>query len=119
MPVFESAVINLLKHDEESLTSEEKTAAVESLLIHVNAHPDELGTFDGDDFATGILKKRKFENKNVSSAYLDPKFLQPTSNLLERYFSTAGYAYNDYRKNLLPMDLEMQLFLKVNHRFLK
>ena len=44
MPVFESAVIKLPKHDEESLTSEEKTA-VESLLIRVNADPDELGTF--------------------------------------------------------------------------
>ena len=106
----------MLKHDEESLSSEEKTA-VESLLFLVNADPDELGTFDGDEFATGILKKRKFENKNVSSAYLDPKFLQPTSNLLERFFSTAGYAYNDYRKHLLPMNLERQLFLKLNHRF--
>ena len=53
----------------------------------MNADPDELGTFDGDDFATGILKKRKFENKKVSSAYLDPKFLQPKSNLLERFLA--------------------------------
>ena len=39
------------------------------------------------------------------------------TNLKNRFFSVAGYAYNDLRKSLLPINLEMQLFLKVNHRF--
>ena len=41
-------------------------------------------------------------------------FKLPTSNLLERFFSTAEYAYSDLPQNLLPQNLEMQLFLKIN-----
>ena len=49
--------------------------------------------------------------------YVDCRFLLPTSNILERFFSTVGYAFNDYRQSLLPMNLEMQLFLIVNRSF--
>ncbi len=44
-------------------------------------------------------------------------FLLPSSNIVERFVSAAGYTFNDYRKNLLPMNLEVQLFLEVNRRF--
>ena len=48
---------------------------------------------------------------------MDPSFLLSPSNILERFFfSLAGFAFNGNRKRLLPMKLEMQLFLKVNHR---
>ena len=50
------------------------------------------------------------------SEYLDSQFLLPTSNLLERFFSTE-YAYSDLRQSLLPQNLEMQLFLKVNKNY--
>ncbi len=33
--------------------------------------------------------------------------------LLKDFFSTAGYAFNDYRKALLSINLEMQIFIKV------
>ena len=38
-----------------------------------------------------------------------PDFILPTSDIMKRFFSSAGYA--------LPIDLEMQLFLKVNFTF--
>ena len=68
-----------------------------------------------DDYAASILKKRKL-NTNVSSktVFLKSRFIRPTSNVLERFFSSAGVAYNDFRQGLSPVNLEMQLFLKFN-----
>ena len=34
-----------------------------------------------------------------------------------KIFPSAGYAFNDYRQKRLLMNLEMQLFLKVNTQF--
>ena len=36
--------------------------------------------------------------------------------MVERFFNSAGYADTDYRQSLLPINLEIKLFLKVNHR---
>ena len=45
------------------------------------------------DFAEAILQKR--QKKEHESKYLNCLFLFPTSNILERFFSVAGYALND------------------------
>ena len=38
--------------------------------------------------------------------------------MAERFFSKAGFAFVDLRQSILPMNLEMQLFLNVNnHQF--
>ena len=37
--------------------------------------------------------------------------------ICSRFFSTAEYAYSELRQNLLPQNLEMQLFLKINKKF--
>ena len=63
-----------------------------------------------DSFAEAILKKRKL-------LYKDTAFLVPTSNILERFFSAAKFAFNDHRQQLSPVNLEGQLFLKLNSRF--
>ncbi len=42
----------------------------------------------------------------------------PTVDLVERFFSAGGYALNDLRERLLPAILELQLFLKGEHKFL-
>ena len=67
------------------------------------------------DFAATLLKKRKIEK--AGSQYMNVKFILPTSNLVERFFSSATYSFGDLRQSLLPMNLEMQLFLKINQRF--
>ena len=48
---------------------------------------------------------------------MNVKFLVPTSNHLERFFSSADMAKSDLRGNLSPMRLEQQLFLKYNKSF--
>ncbi len=37
-----------------------------------------------------------------------------TSNCVERLFSIAKYVYTPQRQSMLPMNLEMLLFLRVN-----
>ena len=61
------------------------------------------------DFATGVLKKRRLDVK--TEKYADCSFIMPTSNHMERLFSAAGFAYDDLRKNILPVRLEQQIDL--------
>ena len=42
-----------------------------------------------DDFASAVLQKRR--KRCGESIYMNCQFLQPTSNLIERFFSMAGY----------------------------
>ena len=37
----------------------------------------------------------------VLAVRIFPNFILPTFGNIERFFSSAGYAYNDYRKNFL------------------
>ena len=63
-------------------------------------------------------KKRRLQlSSQKVSEYGSLKILLPTSNILERFFSSATYSSSDLRQKLLPMNLEMQLFLKVNEKF--
>ncbi len=45
---------------------------------------------------------------------MDLRFLLPTWNLCERFFSIAGHTLGDRRQNILPSNFEMQLFLYMN-----
>ncbi len=63
-------------------------------------------------FADQILKKRKIDV--ATSAYIDLRFLLPTSNICERLFSKAGQALCKRRKGTSPVGFEQQLFLHVN-----
>ena len=45
---------------------------------------------------------------------MDSRFLLPTSNMVERFFSLAGFTFSDYRQRLTPASFEMQFFRKLN-----
>ena len=78
---------------------------------------DPATTPTGSSFAADLLKRRKIEKATeTQTEYIDCKFILPTSNLLERFFSSATFTYSDLRQRLLPMNLESQLFLKMNYR---
>ena len=70
-----------------------------------------------DSFAEAILKKLEKVCKSKPILYKDTSFLVPTSNILERFFSAAKFAFNDHRQQLSPVNLEGQLFLKLKSRF--
>ncbi len=46
--------------------------------------------------------------------FSDVKWIPPTSNHVERFFSYCKNVYSDDRKRLLPVNLEMQVYLKVH-----
>ena len=63
------------------------------------------------DFVVTSLLKKKCTKKSANSVYQDVQYLRPTSNMAERFFSKAGFAFGDLRQSILPMNLEMRLFL--------
>ena len=111
-PDFECGLVKILKMEECTLTNKE-AAAVKGLVIEYNQAEIETDE-ENEEFDQMILKKPRSENE---SNYLSCKFVLPTSNLLERFFSTAGFASNEMRQSLSPCHLEEQLFLKVNNKF--
>jgi hypothetical protein len=66
------------------------------------------------DEMQAILQNIKRAKVMRSSTYIDCRFIRPTSNVCERLFSLSKFALPDNRKSLLPENLEMQLFLKMN-----
>ncbi|RLN97486.1 hypothetical protein BBJ28_00003742 [Nothophytophthora sp. Chile5] len=53
----------------------------------------------------------------MSAVYGGVKFTPPTSNAVERLFSKACHVLSLHRPGILPIRLEMLLFLKVNRHF--
>ena len=116
-PNFDNGVFKILQDTEAELSPEE-VSAVRILKVQSIASQSQQSDFSEDthDFASLCLKKRKISDF-PRQQYVDCRFLLPTSNIIERFFSTAGYTFNDYRQSLLPMNLEMRIFLIVNRSF--
>ena len=115
---FGKAVVKILNGDEKSLTTEE-AQSVQKLKKQVVEQPEGSNSQDSDsDFASLLIKKRRLQlSSQKMSQYESLKFLLPTSNILERFFSSATYSFSDLRQKLLPMNLEMQLFLRSTKNF--
>ena len=111
-PDFEAAIIKTIDDSENDLSDNEKEAVILLKLPYPNPATD-TNSETTIDFATTLLKKREIEK--AGSQYKNVNFIMPTSNLVGRFFSSATYSFDDLR--LLPMNLEMQLFLKINQRF--
>ena len=65
----------------------------------------------------GSFAKRATAKKKQETADVNLNWICPTPNISERLFSTVRHDFNDYRKKLLPMNLEGQMFLKENKTF--
>ena len=86
------------------------------LKVQSIASQSQQSDFYDTHFASLCLKKQKISDF-PRQQYVDCRFLLPTSNIIEHFFSTAGYTFNDHRQLLLSINLEMQLFLKVSRFF--
>ena len=69
---------------------------------------------DTEDFASKILQKHA--KNTVDSDHWNWQFLKPISNLLEQFFSSACFAFNDLRHVSTPVHLEQQVFLNANKK---
>jgi len=58
-----------------------------------------------------VFEKNK---KNIGTRYINIDWIPPTSNLCERLFSRAKLVFSERRQRLLPKNLEIVLFLKLN-----
>ena len=114
MPASKDIMRYFVQEAENELSDNEKEAVILLKLPNSNL-PTDTNSETSIDFAATLLKKRKIET--AGSQYMNVKFILPTSNLVERFFSSATYSFGDLRQSLLPMNLEMQLFLKINQRF--
>ena len=112
---FENAIVKLLSKQEEELNEEEKQD-VTVLLIKDGYPAPEFVDSDENDFVVKCLKKRrmKMAAELKKAKYTDARFFLSTSDLLERFSSSAGFAYGEHRQSLPPVNLEMQLFLNCN-----
>ena len=114
-PLFESALMKIQDFCEDSLSEAESNAVL--AFKKPESQIENQGS-PVDSMAHEIIKRRKIEKKSShpESKYFKTKFLLPSSNLVERFFSIAGFAFNDYRQRLDPTNLEMQMFLKLNKK---
>jgi hypothetical protein len=109
---FENAVVNIQRGQEESLT------ACEKLTVQDFELDDDIPCVLPDvsmSFAERAIKRQKSDS--TSSRYSNLNYIPPTSNLCERFFSRCKYVFNDYRKRILPINLERQMFLMVNKSY--
>ena len=86
---FESALVKIIDNREHELFLKEKES-VNKLLKQSEITP--VSTDHDLDFASKLLKKRKLEEMSSDSRYVNCRFLVPTSNITERFFSASGYA---------------------------
>ncbi|CEG36243.1 Tam3-transposase (Ac family) [Plasmopara halstedii] len=121
-PIFESAICKIQEHQvfNESL---QLTPAESRCVQHLKAPVDVIavdasneGCSESEcDEMESILQNVKRAKIERASRYIDCRFIRPTSNMCERLFSLSKLALSDQRKSLLPENVEMQLFLKLNN----
>ena len=110
---FESGIIKILNQIADKMTPLEFDATLE---LKMESHSDSENQVDEKctslSFADEVLKKQKI--RKLESKYLDPRFLLPTTNVVERFFSKAGFTLDFRRGRISPETLEQQLFLHMN-----
>ena len=99
-PVFETAICKLLDGNEQ-LTEVE----VEKLKDFKFANPEPAIQLS---FAGQFFKRPRLQ------FYADPKYIPPTSNHVEQFFSACGLVFTTLRQSIKPENLETVMFLKFN-----
>ena len=118
-PEFISAVVKIQRGETSSLSDVEKRK-VEALKVETEELNERF--YNDNNPENAILEflevedAHKAKKQKVTEEYIDLDFLVPTSNCVERLFSIAKYVYTPERQRMLPMNLEMLLFLKVNEQ---
>ena len=77
-----------------------------------NSNIQTLSSAKPSSLAVAALKTKK--RKIVPSSYNNVSQIPPTSNIVERLFSSARLVLTDYRKSMTPYTFECVMFLKFN-----
>ncbi|GMF46637.1 unnamed protein product [Phytophthora fragariaefolia] len=114
-PDFEAACVKI-QLDKQHLMSRHEMLSVQSFVRQPKRSPI-LTSSDAttESFASSVLKKARLQS--TKSTYVQVDTIPPTSNLAERLFSVARAMYSLHRHSLLPVSLEMILFLRTNRSY--
>jgi hypothetical protein len=109
---FESGIIKVLDGKLDELSKNQKKALQVFTMESINLSDEET---DGMNLAQKALKnkRRKLFIMN-DRRYMNLEFIPPTSNIVERLFSSARLVLTDYRKSMSPYTFECVMFLKFN-----
>ena len=110
---FEDGIVKVIAGDIETLTETEK-CALESFLDSASQRTVDSSPERNNFFVIQALKGKK--KMKVDSPYPDLKHIPPTSNIVERLFSSARRVLTDYRKSMSPYSFECVMFLKSNRK---
>ncbi|KAG6958822.1 hypothetical protein JG687_00009145 [Phytophthora cactorum] len=109
-PEFENACVTVLVGTADSLTECQR-----SLLLPFAAPATTPPLVEDKTlgFADRALEKRKLQCE-MPCEYPEIAVIPPTTNICERFFSQSKYVLGNDHQGLLPINLEIILFLKVN-----
>jgi len=111
-PDFDNAVAKVLGQRESDLTDDEALSIVGFLKPAVAATPSATKPMS---LADRILTAKR--QRTTMSKYIDISFIPPTSNVVERLFSSAKHILTDTRKHMDPAQFETLIFLRVNKTY--
>ncbi|RQM31323.1 hypothetical protein B5M09_013747 [Aphanomyces astaci] len=106
---FEVAITKILDQSVASM-SDGQVASVDRLKMP----PKVLDASQDKPLTLAQRAKKRLKASADAYSYVDCRFIRPTSNMCERFFSWAKYALNDRRRATTPHNFEQQMFLKVN-----
>ncbi|KAH9102731.1 hypothetical protein AeMF1_020740 [Aphanomyces euteiches] len=106
---FETAVVKILRGTTSSLSDGQKESVGH---LVVSSSIGEGAPLQRLTIAERAKKRQKMSDEGTN--YIDCRFIRPTSNICERFFSLAKYALTDRRRGTLPRTFEQQMFLKAN-----
>ena len=109
-PHFEDGIVKIQNGMEKNL-SESERKAVSVLEVSNN---DIIVIDDDEDMNENDFVDKVPNDKIQGNQYVNCDWIPPTSNLCERLFSRSKLVFSERRKSLMPINLEIVLFLKLN-----
>ena len=99
-PDFENAIVKVLDDDVDNLSSTQKELL--EPFRQANNTSDGVGTSPVKPDTPYALQALKKKRKVITNDFIDMSFIPPTSNIVERLFSSARLVLTDYRKSMSP-----------------
>ena len=107
---FEKAIVKVIQGEENNLTEMEKIAIAP--FINEEA-TDDISEQPAGAIALALHCQQK-KQKVVVSKYGNLQYISPTSNIVERLFSSSRQVLTDYRKSMSNYSFESVMLLQCN-----
>lgn len=118
-PDFESAIIKVIMGDKHTLSTAE--AATIKPFLKSSVAPGTLAAQGSsvEDITSSVDDEMDVKRtRSGASKYVNLEWIPASSCEIERLFSQAKLVLNDHRRRMLPCNMEIVLFLKMNrHRW--